>query len=285
MMPTHWRLIWSPPSTAAENMAVDEAIFEQVAAGDSAPALRIYGWMPPGVSVGYFQSLDRGVHLDAIAGRGYDLVRRPTGGRAIIHHHEVTYSVSIRTDQLEGGETIHRSYRAISRGIEAGLARLGIVAHVPKERHRAPVKGRDLPSVCFAASLGGDMEIDGRKIVGSAQMRRAGAILQHGSIPLRIDLDEHLDILGEPCGDDDDTKRMLRRAAVGVEDALGRSVSFEEVGRAVVDGFAEAFGLEFDEQPLSDDELAEARALVETKYSTDAWNLTRGRKGNGQRES
>lgn len=269
------RLIRSGPLPATDNMAVDEAIFEAVAAGDAPATLRIYGWQPPGVSLGYFQAVDERVNLAAIAARGYGLVRRPTGGRAIIHHHEVTYSVCIRASALEGGGSVLQSYRELSRGIEAGLALLGLPACIAPRDGKRPRKPAGLPAVCFAGALGGDMTVDGRKIVGSAQMRRAGAILQHGSIPLRIDLEEHAEILGGPGGDE---AAVLRHAALGVADALGREVGFAELAAAVEAGFAQTFGLELIPDDLSPAERAHAERLVADKYATDGWNLTPGKR-------
>lgn len=265
-------------------MAVDEAIFESVAVGAAPPTLRIYGWDPPGVSLGYFQALDDGVNLEAVQRYGYGLVRRPTGGRAIIHHHEVTYSVSIRMEALANGASVLRSYRELSRGVEAGLVRLGVPACIPqapKSDRRSgscpPGQGRRLPTICFAKVAGGDMVVAGRKIVGSAQMRRQGAILQHGSIPIRIVLAEHMAILG---GDSSDpaAAATLSRAAVGVADALGREVSFEELGRAVCAGFVDAFGCTLCQQALTGEEMARAQELVAAKYGTDQWTRTVGRR-------
>jgi lipoate-protein ligase A len=272
-----WRLIWSDPLPAADNMAVDQAIFEQVAAGLQPPTLRIYAWVPPGVSVGFFQSLDRGINLEAVARYGYGLVRRPTGGRAILHHHEVTYSFCIPVAQVQAGNSVIASYRTISRGVEAGLTLLGVPAAIPGERHAA-AKGRDLPTVCFAKAAGGDMLVEGRKIVGSAQMRRDGCILQHGSIPIRIDLAEHLELLGAAGADSEREQAALRQAAVGVAEVLGRDVSFAELGQAVVRGFSEAFGKSLPSCQLTQEEKARTAQLVETVYGTEEWNQRPGKR-------
>lgn len=259
-------------------MAVDEAIFEAVAAGQVPATLRIYGWEPPGVSVGYFQALEPGVNREAIMRRGYGLVRRPTGGRAIIHHHEVTYSVCIRLSDLESGQSVLESYRAISRGIEAGLTLLGVPASIPGKRLPTTSKGRELPTVCFAKAGGGDMLVDGRKIVGSAQMRREGTVLQHGSIPIRIDLEEHLEILGGVHAEAEAEQRALRQAACGVADAIGRDVSFEELGNSIVTGFARAFACQLRRCDLTAEEQTRVAQLVATKYGTEEWNATPGRR-------
>jgi len=270
---THWRLLHTGGLSAARNMAVDEALFNSISRG-APPVLRTYAWEPPGVSLGYAQPIDRGVNRDAIRARGYGLVRRPTGGRAIIHHHELTYSVALRTDDLSAGDSVLKSYREISRGIEAGLELLGIPARLPRKKRQA-IKHKDLPSVCFAASLGGDMEVDGRKIVGSAQMRRSGVILQHGSIPFRLDEPEHVAILAGGAG----AGESLSRAAVGIEDALGRKVCADEVANALVQGFIDAFGIGFEPVELTPEELADADALEREKYATNEWTLNRGRAG------
>lgn len=274
-----WRLIWSDHLTAAENMAVDEAIFERVAAGLAPPTLRIYGWCPPGISLGYFQALDEGVDVDAIRGRGYGLVRRPTGGRAIIHHHEVTYSVCIRSEDLRTGDSVLKSYRELSTGIAVGLCSLGAAAQMPEKPSVGREKGHELPAVCFAKTGGGDMVVDGRKIVGSAQMRRAGAILQHGSIPIRIDLQEHLEILPGKGEKAEVAPETLQRAAIGVADAVGRDVSFEELGQAVAEGFRLRFGIEIPRCELSGEEMARAEELVAIRYGTEEWTATPGRRG------
>jgi lipoate-protein ligase A len=274
----NWRVILSGHLPAADNMAVDEAIFEAVAARSVPPTLRIYGWAPPGVSLGYFQAVVPGVNLEAVRRRGYGLVRRPTGGRAIIHHHEVTYSVCIRLEDLAAGSSVLESYRAISRGIEAGLTLLGVPAAIPGRLPGAREKGRELPTVCFAKAGGGDMLVDGRKIVGSAQMRREGAVLQHGSIPIRIDLAEHMEILGDAGQNAQAQQQALRQAACGVADAIGRDISFEELGDSIVTGFAGALGCRLLAADLSEREQARASELLAAKYANDEWNMTPGRR-------
>jgi lipoate-protein ligase A len=225
-----------------------------------------------------FQPVDRGVDLEAVRRRGYGLVRRPTGGRAIIHHHEVTYSVCIRAEDLAGGQSVLQSYRQISRGIELGLNMLGAAACMPQAADPGREKGHDLPTVCFAKVGSGDMVVDGRKIVGSAQMRRGGVILQHGSIPISIDLAEHLEILGADPAAVDREQAALRNATATVADAVGRPVTFDELGGAVVAGFMRAFDAEMDEAPLTPAERARVAELVRTKYADPGWTQTPGRR-------
>jgi len=218
-MNTNWRLIEDGYHDGAWNMAVDEALMLAVAHGEAPPTLRLYGWRPAAVSLGYFQAAAEGLDHGEIARLGFGLVRRPTGGRAILHDDEVTYSVTIPEAEVPHGHSVMASYRVISRGVEAGLQMLGVGAQLVDKRPAPPggaecerrAEGSEseassplgatsspavpaktgLPTVCFAKASRCDMVVDGRKIVGSAQVRRQGAILQHGSVPMTIDLAAH----------------------------------------------------------------------------------------------
>ncbi len=273
---TAWRLLRSGCADGATNMAVDEAIAAAVARGDRPPTLRLYGWRPPAVSLGCFQPLDEGIDLAAINARGWALVRRPTGGRAILHADELTYSVCVRQDDIRGGHSTMESYREISRGIIAGLERLGgqvALGDGVGARSSAPAEGAARP-ICFAKTARCDLQAQGRKVVGSAQMRRDGGILQHGSIPITIDLAEQTAVM--PGGDRRVALRVLAGAAMSVSELLGRPVSYEELADAVVRGFAEALGVDLREEALSAEERAVAARLRAEKYATREWTQRPG---------
>ena len=269
-----WRVLWSGHADAYTNMAVDEALLWAATQGASEPTLRLYGWRPAGVSLGYFQPVAGQVDPQEIARRGWGLVRRPTGGRAILHDDEITYGVVIAQAALERGESVMGSYREISRGLECGVQRLGVAAALGETAtdpaHRA--SARELPAVCFAQAGRGDMVAAGRKIIGSAQVRRGGYLLQHGSIPLRLHVEDQVAVMPGPAerrhraGD-------LQEVAVGLADLLGVPLTWEQVGRALVAGFAEAFGAEMVEGELTPQEQAKAEELRQGKYATEAWNL------------
>ncbi|MBU0611130.1 MAG: lipoate--protein ligase family protein [Armatimonadetes bacterium] len=268
--PTHWRLICSLPANGAWNMAVDEAMLLAGVAGLIPPTLRFYAWEPATVSLGFFQPLDERIDLTQIAARGFGLVRRPSGGRAILHKDELTYSVVVPEGLIPDGRSVMGSYRTLSRGIEAGLRLLGLGAEMPDRRHAPRLKAAGLPTVCFAASAGGDMVAGGRKIVGSAQTRRGGVIMQHGSVPIHMDPAEHLAVMpGE--GTDEASQQRLLAKACGVADALGRPVSFDELAAALRQGFEEHFGITFEEAELTEWETAQAQRLSEERYATRAW--------------
>lgn len=269
---TIWRLIESGCEDAYTNMAVDQAIMEAVGQGLAPPTLRLYGWDPPGVSLGNFQELNQQVDIAAIARRGWDLVRRPTGGRAILHDDEVTYSVCIRQEALQHGDSVLRSYKELSRGIQCGLELLGVSVALgsgPKHK-KTESDGRKLPTVCFTQSTQADMVAAGRKIAGSAQVRRDGTILQHGSVPLTLNIEDHLAVM--PTGNDEEAAQALRRGAVSVSETLGQPVSFAQLSEALVAGFAQAFEVEMKPAELSDKEATRAQELCTNKYATEQWN-------------
>ncbi|MGC9317440.1 MAG: lipoate--protein ligase family protein, partial [Armatimonadota bacterium] len=152
---TAWRIIESGRATGFRNMAVDEAIMQSVARGEAPPTLRLYGWQPPAVSLGYHQHLDEGIDRTAVRERGYDIVRRPTGGRAILHADELTYSFCIRQDQIAGGHSVMESYREISRDIVAGLELLGAEVSLGddddrRQAHQSTTDADAARPICFA---------------------------------------------------------------------------------------------------------------------------------------
>lgn len=264
-----WRVLDTGFAAGARNMAVDEAILQAHAAGQVPPTLRFYGWDPPAVSIGYFQSLTGEVDLDACRRRGVEWVRRPTGGRAIFHHRELTYSVVIAESLLPG--TVLDTYRLLSEGLLAGMQALGAPAELSEE-HGAPHPGMVASSACFDAPSQYELVVGGRKVVGSAQMRRDGVILQHGSILLDLDYDLTFALLNLPEEQRARQAAHLRRRAAGVAQVLGRPVSWHEAREAIQAGFAAALGLAYQFEPLTTMEVAGIEVLYREKYSTAEWN-------------
>ena len=256
-----WRLIVTEPLDGPANMALDEALWRSRLAGHCPPTLRFFAWAPPAMSIGYGQRLDRGVDLDACRALGIGLVRRPTGGSAIYHdgpERELTYSVVAAVDDFDGAGGVLQSYDWISRGLVAGLRRLGVVAEM------VPVVPTvsEPPAFCFARTGSYEIEVGGRKLVGSAQRRRTGGFLQHGSVLLGVDALRVRRIFPEadPLG-----------GMTTIEAGLGRRPSFDEVASALVDGFIEAHGLSLVPGGLTDSEARAAERLARDKYGTDAW--------------
>lgn len=273
-----WRLLDSGPGDGPWNMAVDEALLEAGVAGLLVPTLRFYAWVPAAVSLGFFQPLDEGISLPEIEARGFGLVRRPSGGRAILHKDELTYSVTVPEQLVPDGQSVMGSYRSISRGIEAGLGLLGVGAKLAERKDEPRMKAEGLPTVCFAKAAKCDMTVSGRKIVGSAQTRRRGIIMQHGSVPIHLEPEEHLAVM-PGGGTDEASQRRLAEAACGVADALGRPVSYHELAAALAQGFADTFKIDLRPGELTDWERAKAEHLRANKYATEEWNANPGRKG------
>ena len=178
-----WRLLVSPADGGAQNLATDQAVAEHVRDGASPPTLRFYTWQPAALSLGYGQPL-AAVDTDLAIQCGIDVVRRPTGGQAILHNDELTYAVMLpRMHALAAGGVL-ASYQRLSAGFERGFATLGLEAR-PGEWRPAGSDAEGL--LCFASPSTHELSADGVKLMGSAQTRLGGALLQHGSIPFAHD--------------------------------------------------------------------------------------------------
>lgn len=261
-----WRLLNTGLSDGASNMAIDEAIMRTVAMGRSPPTLRFYGWQPPCVSVGYAQPL-REVDLEMCRRKGYTWVRRPTGGRAVLHIDELTYSVVATQDEPRVVGDILTAYRRLSMGLVAGLRSLGCDA---KQAGLLDAGPGDESAACFEVPSHYEVTALGRKLVGSAQVRRRGVVLQHGSLPLTGDVSRLADVLAMPEWNRARLRGKLRQRAIALEEALGRAAHFKEVAEALADGFAEALNLVLKPGALNDEEFAVAGHL-QTWYLGDEW--------------
>ena len=198
-----WRLLFDGPQTGARNMAVDAAVLRAVEEGAAPPTLRLYGWKPWCVSLGYFQRAERELDARALRARGWDVVTRPTGGRAVLHADELTYSILARRDAAPWCATLAESYDRIGAAWAAALDGFGLdmVRGNPAPPAReasggAPAASAGMPAPpCFASSARAELAFAGRKVVGSAQRRTRDAFVQHGSIPLTPDHERLVDVL------------------------------------------------------------------------------------------
>ncbi len=260
-----WRLLHSPASTGADNMAVDEALMSH-ASRTGQWILRVYSWAAPTLSFGRNQTALGAYDRDRLAERGIDVVRRPTGGRAILHDREVTYSVV--GPVLDAGD-LGESYARINRLLIAALHRLGLDAEVV-DRTDPSLRTAELerrgPLPCFHHPSAGEITLQGRKLVGSAQWRSSDALLQHGSILV-----------------DDDQVRLASFATVmtgdipkpaTLRDALQRAPSGSEVAQMLFDAVHDledpsACQLELDQ------ELLDRAKLLRQQYLDDSWTWRR----------
>ncbi|HEX8234956.1 MAG TPA: biotin/lipoate A/B protein ligase family protein [Abditibacteriaceae bacterium] len=250
-----WRLIRDGAARGAWNMAVDEAmLLGQLQASTRGGTLRFYGWSPPCLSLGRFQRWDE-VLDDAPT---FDVVRRPTGGRAVWHHHEITYCAVLREEMLPRGSTsVAGAYAWLSRGFIAGLQTLGVQATL------APA-GNDRVQTpdCFASATRADFVVDGRKLLGAAQCRHNGVVLQHGSLLLSVDQEAWQRALGN-------THDVVTLQMLGIQK------SREEIVDTLCAGCEHELGISLSPGILSDAEATLATRLLAEKYAQPAWNRER----------
>ena len=266
---TTWRLIKHQPSQGAWNMAVDEAILESVYAGDSRPTLRLYAWQPGCLSLGYAQSYDE-VDTDALKTHGWDVVRRPTGGRAILHIDELTYSVIApeREPRVKGG--VLESYLRLSRALIRSLQLIGLA---PQAKEKEATKHKDKPNpVCFEVPSNYEITVNGKKLVGSAQARRKEGVLQHGALPLYGDLTRIITALQFPDqAAQNRAKDRLLAHATTVEVELGKIITWEQASEAFQQGFEETLDLSLEESNITEKEHTRAQELIQEKYNHPSW--------------
>lgn len=265
-----WRLLITGTGDGPMNMAIDQAIMEAVAEGRARPTLRFYAWQPPCLSLGYMQHI-ADVDLSRMAARGWGLVRRMTGGRAILHTDELTYSVAVKAeDPIVSGDII-QSYRNLSRALLDGLNRLGAS---PQADKRADGRHGAKNPVCFEVPSHYEITVDEKKLIGSAQVRKFGAVLQHGSLPLNGDITRICDALVFESDTQRETiRRRVQQRAATLESALRHPVAWERAVEVMIEGFQTVFGLRFEHSDtLTPGEKARAAELNAEQYATNAWN-------------
>jgi len=266
-----WRLIVDGEADGAANMAVDQAILEAVIERASPPTLRLYAWSPPCLSLGRNQPLSD-VDSTACRAAGVDVVRRPTGGRSILHTDELTYSVALlqADPRSEGG--IVEGYRRLSEGLLAGLHTMEVpaVQAVGKRKPEA-----ELTAVCFETPADYEITVAGRKLVGSAQWRARGGVLQHGSLPLRGDLTRIVQFLALSDDERKAQQNSLCLQAITLEEALGVAPSFKQVAQALAAGFGKVLNLTLVPGELTHRERAQAADLRSQVYAATEWTTRR----------
>lgn len=267
-----WRLIKNKSYDGAMNMAIDEAMTIAYNEGKSKPTLRFYTWNPYCLTMGYFQKSDE-IDFKACKENNIDVVRRITGGRAVLHENELTYSIITGEDNPLMDKSINLSYRFISEGIVKGLNLYGIEVDKLNKGERI---GRDnLSAACFNAHSSYEICINKKKIVGSAQNRKSGVILQHGSIILNFDVNKLFNFIKSE--DDNKKKRLINltsKKASGIENETNLKIDIYELEKCIIQGLREQFNVDFIEEEISDYEINLANKLYK-KYISDEHNKKR----------
>lgn len=264
-----WRLIKHAPASGAWNMEVDVSLMQSATQGGP-PTLRFYAWQPAALSLGYNQK-EAVVDKAACKAAGVDVVRRPTGGRAVLHANEVTYAIVLPAEHPIAQLGIVASYRELSRGFVTGFQRLGLPSELaqPERDSLANKKVTGITgagAACFDAPSWYELAVGGRKVVGSAQVRRRGALLQHGSIPLTLDGLALYQLLAFNRNEAREAAaRMFNAKAAGLCDVAGRQITAEQVMAALVEGISRELGVQFEQGDLSPQELASAMQCQEAQ--------------------
>ena len=263
-----WRFINSGPGSASHNMALDEAIAISVRKGDSLPTLRVYTWDKPSVSIGCFQKI-RDVNIKYCQNAGIPIVRRPTGGRAILHNEELTYSFSVKTDNELFSKGIFDSYKKISAALLLALSKIGLSPEsklIRGTRQPSPVTRRSKSPLCFQSISYGEITIRNRKIIGSAQKRWIDGLLQQGSIPYSVEESMIQKVFRLQSSQD------IKETIAGLKDMIS-GLSDKEFKEVIRISFEETFNIKFIPALPSQEEESLALKLELDKYQASEWNL------------
>jgi lipoate-protein ligase A len=259
-----WKLLVEKiPLPGSLNMAIDEYLFRSL---DKAPQtyVRFYQWERPTVSLGYSQALEKTVDLDFCRRNGIDAVRRITGGKLVLHWREITYSISSSDTQIFSS-TLGESYRLISNALISGLEKMGLQARLAGPPPSSYSKGN---MSCFSYPARDEIEIGGKKIVGSAQKRVGARFLQHGSIPLAAEEDL---LKRATLSKEGDTEIRM----TSLSEALGRPVRFEWAVERLAAGIAESFGIKYCPKIFEPEENARILRIQSKKYESEEWTAGR----------
>ncbi len=267
-----WRIIPFEYGDPFENMAVDEAIFREGRQTKMPPTIRFYGWKNQAVSLGYFQNAEREINCGYCRERGIDIVRRPTGGRAVLHGDDLTYSVVAGENSPHFTSDIVETYSIISTCLIRGLKKSGINAEMVKEG-RSGNGSED--AFCFSTSCRNELLAEGKKICGSAQVRAKGVFLQHGSLLVGFDPAEVCAVITKDTRADTEA---LDRSVTSIRRTIGESVGMDTLCHNIAAGFEEVLNIRLMDGKLFPEEERIRDNLLEKKYRNARWNMGQGSK-------
>ena len=266
-----WRFIPFKRLNAFENMAIDEAIFREYQLRDAAPTIRFYSWSPPSISLGYFQETSKEIDVEECRRYHIDIVRRPTGGKAVLHEHDLTYAVVAKENNPLFPPDILGTYRVISECIADALSEFGIEAEMAGDGRAS--QDELLMASCFSSPSRYELLVKKRKICGSAQVRSRGVFLQHGSILLDFDPIKTCAVLLPSHGDRERHVKQLRESVTSIYEHISPSVSVGMICHALKKNFEKRLGIELVQEEMSPEEEVLKTRLMRDKYLNDKWNL------------
>jgi lipoate-protein ligase A len=251
-MKEQWRLLKTEDNSAFTNMAIDKTVMVSCSRGKIPPTVRFYTWKPPAISIGYFQSLNEEVDLEACKSLGVEFVRRITGGGAVFHDKELTYSIIISESNLKVPKNILESYRRICGAVIKGLKHLWI------ESKYAPIN---------------DIIVNNKKISGSAQTRKSKTVLQHGTVLMDVDVDKMFKLLKVPNEKiKDKLIADVKQRVTSIKHISDNNVTFNETSDAMKIGFEEEFDIELVNGILTKEEISLTNKFERECFSTTEWN-------------
>lgn len=265
-MSEEWGFLNTRYQDAATNMAIDEALLNWHSKREIPPTLRFYGWTAPSLSVGHFQKTDKRVDFAAIEHYGCEFVRRLTGGSAVLHDDELTYSIVVTENHPSIPKSVREAYHILTKGILEGYRNLNIHADYAYPSREETIKDRS--AVCFEQAAYYEMVIEGKKLSGNAQTRKKGVLLQHGSIPMSIDENMLFDLFLFPS---ERVKERQRHAfadkAIAINQITNKKHTYDMLTEAFYHGFQTGLGIKFKPLTLTDEQWDEINYLAKTKYT------------------
>ena len=275
-MKQKWYFIHSGPCSPSYNMALDEALLDWHSVGEILPVLRFYEWNPATLSIGYFQNALKDINFEELKAQNLGFVRRPTGGRAVLHDRELTYSIIVSEQYPNIPDTVTEAYRILSEGLLIGFQQLGLNAYfsVPNTEEQKEDLKKPKSAVCFDAPSWYELVVEGKKVAGSAQTRQKGVILQHGAILLDLDEEKLLSLFNFSTPE---LKRKMREKlsekAVAINSLTNNQITIEQCIEAFKYGFEKALNIELIPFELNEQQKEIVKNLEQSKYLKDEWNF------------
>ncbi|WP_188456993.1 lipoate--protein ligase family protein [Virgibacillus oceani] len=265
-----WGFLDTGIHDAAVNMAMDESLLNWHSEGKIPPILRFYQWSDPSLSVGYFQNAEKSIDFAAIDQYKVPLVRRLTGGSAVLHDDELTYSIIIAENKPFIPASVREAYYILSKGIFEGYANLGVTVDYAEKIDTSKTRS----AVCFERPALYELMANGKKISGNAQTRKKGVLLQHGSIPRTIDGKMLFDLFRFPTEEIRTRKRKAFSAkATTISQETTKQISIDTMKDAFKKGFQTGVNIDLFPFELTNDQWDEVYQLANTKYRTNEWNF------------
>jgi len=267
-----WRLLDFQSFNIFENMAIDEAVFHETIRNHQPPTIRFYVSRPSAITIGYFQDAKKELNIEKCRREGIDITRRITGGRAVFHFSEMTYSIAAGDHEKIFPADVLGAYKIISRCIARGLSDLGINASLAGDG--CSMKKDELPPCCFALPRRDELLVNGRKICGSAQVRKKGGFLQHGMLLLEFDAKKTAELISCDRAPAPTEARALKKSVTSIAEELAERVDERELCFRMKKGFTDELGIELEAGSITSAEEKLKDTLMK-KYMDVDWIIER----------